>query len=583
MDRNRRKLQRALSRYVSNTLRHMVDVKDFCEMFYEWKNCREKEVEKIRDIKERADKIDPPSSKSSFMKNIKSKFQLNTDRKLAELEKELDEVLKETLKGLEKFNTFSNAVEKLAVTSLQVFTENQILFLPEEISFDEVQDLIKSAQEICPLLLEFKRDAAAFFVPTRHNVEVLLYQLEKHVNTSERIFENLSDSFRIDIFLKITHDIDIECDLSDNKMQKMTDQVKQLDKIRMDDDFRMMFLFQRSSYSKFVKKYNVELPEMLQFLDQIEQCAVQLDKMNKGAKISSVTGSSVGAVGAILSIVGFALIPVTFGVSLGLTIAGAAVGATSAVNSVVTTVVEAGVNHTKTQQANTAFQRFMFGVQRIQDCLEEAAKLPFAGVTQNSEDVLHMTGKIAANVRSIEKAGGFIVDAAAVANAGNAALQKGKALGTVCKMASTVPKIGKPAAKGSLAIAKGARAGFIAANALFLGMDILFITKDSMALAKGTETKVSKFLRARAALWRSEIEAWEKIHNSLCRSKLTAEENREMLEKPFYPSIHSSSSAYPGSGRGGSSFRRRPRLPSPQPLLPGPPGIPRRSQASRET
>lgn len=162
-------------------------------MFSEWKNCREQEVEKIRKIKKRADKIDPPSSKSSFMKRIKSKFQLNRDRKLAELEKELDEVLKETLEGLEKLKTFLDAVEKLAVTSLQVFTENQILFLPDEISFDEVQDLIKSAQQICPLLLEFKRDAATFFAPKRHNVEVLLYQLEKHIDTSERIFENLAD------------------------------------------------------------------------------------------------------------------------------------------------------------------------------------------------------------------------------------------------------------------------------------------------------------------------------------------------------------------------------------------------------
>uniref|UniRef100_A0A3P9P5U9 Uncharacterized protein n=1 Tax=Poecilia reticulata TaxID=8081 RepID=A0A3P9P5U9_POERE len=229
----------------------------------------------------------------------------------------------------------------------------------------------------------------------------------------------------------------------------------------MDDDFRMMFLFQRINYSIFVNKYNDELPEMLQFLDEIEQCAVQLDRMNKGAKISSVTGSSVAAVGGILSIVGLALIPVTAGVSMGLTIAGASLGATSAANSLVTTVVESRVNKKQTKQANTAFQRFMLGVQRIQDCLEEAAEIPYAEVTQSSEDVLYR--------------------------------EKGRAVGT------------------------SARAGLIALNALFLGMDIYFITTDGMALAKGTETTVSKFLRARAALWLSEIETWGKIHNSLCR------------------------------------------------------------------
>ncbi|XP_032442584.1 apolipoprotein L4-like [Xiphophorus hellerii] len=534
MSQERWKLQRALGQYVTDTLTYVLAVRDFCKMFSEWKNCREKEVEKIRDIKERADEIDPSFTKSEG-EETSSQNPVTTlkIKSVAELENLLDEVLKETLKGLEKLKTFLDAVEKLAVTSLQVFTENKILFLSDEISFDEVQDLIKSARQICHLLLEFKRDAAAFFVPKRHNVEVLLYQLEKHVNTSERIFGKLSDSLRIDIYLEITENIVVECDLSDDVMQKMTDQVKQLDKIRMDDDFRMMFLFQRINYSNFVKKYKDELPEMLQFLDEIEQCAVQLDSVNKGAKISSVTGSSLGAVGGILSIVGLALIPVTAGVSSGLIIAGAAVGATSAVNSVVATVVEGKVSHTQKQQANTAFQRFMIGVQRIQDCLEEAAKPPYAEVTQSSEDELHMAGNNATD--GIEKAGELIVNAAAAVNAGKVALQEGKALSTVSRMASDVPDIGQAAVKGSLAITKGARVGFIAVNALFLGVDIFFITTDSMALAKGTESKVSKFLRARAALWLSEIEAWGKICNSLSRSKRTTKEIREMLEKPFYP------------------------------------------------
>ncbi|TWW77393.1 hypothetical protein D4764_12G0007830 [Takifugu flavidus] len=42
----------------------------------------------------------------------------------------------------------------------------------------------------------------------------------------------------------------------------------------------------------------------------------------------------------------------------------------------------------------------------------------------------------------------------------------------------------------------------------------------------------------------------------------------------FHPSIHPSSTAYPGSGRGGSSLSgpKRPRLPSTQLLLPAHPG-----------
>ncbi|XP_047215477.1 apolipoprotein L4-like [Girardinichthys multiradiatus] len=543
------KLQRAFCQYVTDTLIYITVVKDFLEMFSEWEECRKTEVVKMNRIKKKADKIDPTFTKSegnraAFSKFMKSNFQMKAESKLAELENNLGEVLKETLEGLEKLNTFSDAVEKLAVTSLQVFTQNQMIFLPEGISFDDVQAVIRTARLICPLLLGFKRDAKAFFLPSLHNVEVLVYQLKKYINSTEKIVEDLAYSLNINICLQKIEEIAVKCDLSDEEIQNMADHVKQLDVIRMDEHFRMSVLFQKVHYSAFVNKYNDQLPQMLQFLDEIEQCAVQLDKMNKGAKISSVAGSSVGAVGGVLSIIGLALIPVTAGVSLGLIIAGASLGATSAVNSVVTTVTEFKVNSKQNKQANTAFQRFMDSVQSIQDCLEEATNIPY--VTQIDNDTVNVVPKIATKLCAVRNSIDTVVDASSalvsvlkakrvVASTGKAGLQEGKALCTISRVASDVPDIGQAALKGPLALSKGARGGLIALNALFIGMDIFFITKDSMALAKGTETKVSKFLRTRATLWHSEIEAWEKICNSLCHSNLTAKENSKILEKPLYP------------------------------------------------
>ncbi|MEQ2188088.1 hypothetical protein GOODEAATRI_011432 [Goodea atripinnis] len=184
-------------KYVTDTLTYITAVKDFREMFSEWKDCREIEVVKMISIKEMADKIDPTFTKSegkwaAFCKFMKSNFQMKAESKLAELENNLGEVLEETLEGLEKLKTFSDAVEKLAVTSLQVFTQNQMIFLPEGISFDDVQAVIRTARLICPLLLGFKRDAKAFFLPSLHNVEVLVYQLEKYINSTEKIVEDLA-------------------------------------------------------------------------------------------------------------------------------------------------------------------------------------------------------------------------------------------------------------------------------------------------------------------------------------------------------------------------------------------------------
>ena len=112
--------------------------------------------------------------------------------------------------------------------------------------------------------------------------------------------------------------------------------------LRMDPHFRMMFLFKDKSCQGFIQEFSGRITRMQKFLNDLEENAVQLDRMRKGSKISSVAGSSVGAVGGVLSIVGLALIPVTAGVSLGLTMAGLGMGITSGVNSIVTTATEVG-------------------------------------------------------------------------------------------------------------------------------------------------------------------------------------------------------------------------------------------------
>ncbi|KAI3359100.1 hypothetical protein L3Q82_002643 [Scortum barcoo] len=455
-----RSLQQVLCRYISDTFSHINTVRRFCERISKWTNARKRELTKIKD------KIN---------------------------EKDLSAVLKGTLGGLEELDYFLDAVEKLAVTSLHVFMEdNQVLKLPKEISLEHIQDVIIVARLVCPLLLEFKRDAKAFFLPKLQNVEVLSYQLDRYIQTTQEICKNF--------------------------------------KQRMNQNFRMVFLFQEASCSDFIREFSERQPRMLQFLKDLEETAVQLDRMNKGAKISSVAGSSVGAVGGVLSIVGLALIPVTAGVSLGLVIGGTALGVTSGVNSAVTTITEIGVNRKHKKKANEVFKSFMEDVESLQDCLEEVTSQTVTRIEASKVDVALVVGKVLGKVGGVGKGIDALVDAASavkllkneemIVGAGKVVAQEGKALGIVPRVASDIPGIGQAAVKGPLALSKSARAGFIAVNALFLGMDIFFICKDSISLAKGSKTKVSQFIRARAALWSSEMDSWKKIHDSLCEDNI---------------------------------------------------------------
>ncbi|XP_037647746.1 uncharacterized protein LOC119501451 [Sebastes umbrosus] len=529
MSAARKELQKALCCYTADTLIYIDTVREFCERSPEWMLGREKEFHMMVDIKDRADSIvlkighvtQSENKGKAFLKYMKSK--VTADSRRAKLEKELAAVLKDTLGGLQKLHSFLDAVENLAVTSLHVFMEeNLALHLPKGISLEQVQVVITAAREICPLLVEFKRDTSVFFLPKLQNVEVLSYQLDRYIQTTQTICEKLEKSSFSDFCLNMNDEtlVDLDVDLSEDDLQRMLHHINQLDEIRMNQSFRTVFLFQEGPCSSFISEFSERKPRMLQFLEDLEENAVQLDRMNKGAKISSVAGSSVGLAGGVLSIVGLALIPVTAGASLALTMTGVGLGITNRVTSLVTTATEVGVNRKHQKKASETFQSFMEDVQCLHYCLTRI----FTNIRCGIEKIVN-TASAAELLKTEELA----------LSAGTSTVQVGKTLRNVARVVADIPEIGQLAAKVPLAIAKLARAGPFVLSALSLGMDVVFICKDSISLAKGSETKFSQFIRALAAFWRSEIDSWQKIHDFLCNGQLTSKENKTFLEMPFYP------------------------------------------------
>ncbi|XP_041673430.1 uncharacterized protein LOC121529559 [Cheilinus undulatus] len=534
----RKELKKALWDYTADTLTDINTVRKFCGSVSKWMLGRESELVTLIDIKERADDIDlnfkhvtqSENKGEAFKKFVKSKKKVDSRRE--ELKKELSAVLKDTLVELENLHHFLDAVEKLAATSLHVFMEDRqvVLPLPEGVSLEDVQDVIVAARRICPLLLEFKRDEEAFFLPKLQNVEVLAYQLDRYIQTTQKICAMLKKRSVSHFTLKIPPYLSgsVDAGLSEDNTQRMLDHIDQLKEIRMNQNFRLVFLFDDEVCSVFLNEFSDRKPRLLQSLEELEEVAVKLDSMNKRAKISSVAGSSVGAVGGILSIVGLALSPVTAGVSLGLTMAGVGLGITSGVNGAVTTATEIGVNSSQQKKAGEVFQRIMKDMQSLQDYLEEAK------IETSHLDVAVGVGRVLCKAGAIAKGIDSLVYAA---SAFKVLGQEGKAVVTASRVASDVPDIGKAAAKGPLILSNATRAGLIGLNAVFLGMDVFFICKDGISLAKGSETELSKIIRARAELWRSEIDAWEKMHDSLNDGLLKSEKNKAILETPFYPEM----------------------------------------------
>ncbi|XP_055010900.1 uncharacterized protein LOC110174778 isoform X2 [Boleophthalmus pectinirostris] len=425
MTASRNKLKRFLRQYISDTFTDITTVTDFINKSSQWIEEREEESKKMR----RAEK-DPESGYRD--------------------EADLKEGLEPTLRGLKEMQIFLEAVKKLAVTSDHVFDQNLVQLLSEDTDLELVKKIISVCQLICPFLLSFKRDDAAFFSPKLENLEVMQVQLKQYITSIRHIYAFLRQESLTDLRLDMNSvDVDLS-GVSEGDIEQMFLHLKLLQEIRDDKHFRMVFLFQ-NKHRTFTRAFRQKKKVMLQFLEDVEACAVKLDEMTKGTRISNVVGSSVGLVGGILSIIGLTLISVTFGASMGLLGAGTALAVLSGLNAVTTLFAEKGVNHTQKKEAEKRFENFMEDMKFLQNCLDDVINQHIEHVPENPTQNARMAN-----------------DCASVLKGG------------------------------------------------------------------GAPNEDSKFLRARAALWKSEIDSMQQICDSLKEGQQQYEDKKQQLQRLFY-------------------------------------------------
>lgn len=541
----RKDLEETLGNYISDTFIYIYILMDFSSKVDKWSLQRDEEVAAMRDIHIRDENID---AKFEDIKKSKEKVKavkeyvkkgltsMTADSKRQELEKELGAVLKDTLEGLEKMQRFLEAVEKLAVTSLSVFPDSHRL--PNGMSPAAVRSVIFAARMAAPLLVHFKRDDAAFFFPSLNNVEVLAFQLDKYICISQQLCERIGKRLKNipyagDDFRKSKGDFSyIPMNKTAVSLQSMLNHLDQLVYIRRNQDIRLALLFREAALN-FIGLLSRRRDQMRQFLSELEKSADQLDRMKKGASVSSVAGSSVGVAGGALSIAGLALAPVTAGVSLILTMTGVGLGVASGVNSLATGITGMVINGKHGKQANAIFQSFIQDVQRILACMEQVASHTEPIVKPGKAEVVLGTGRVVAKVAGLGRSIDALVDGASALK-----VIGGKEVSSIQSLATDIPAdIGQVAKGTPLALSSSARSGFMALNSLFIGLDIFFICKDGTSLAKGSKSKVAQLIRSRAALWRSELDSWEKMHESLCRGIWRFRRSQTMLQQPFYPKV----------------------------------------------
>uniref|UniRef100_A0A672PX02 Si:ch73-233k15.2 n=1 Tax=Sinocyclocheilus grahami TaxID=75366 RepID=A0A672PX02_SINGR len=507
--RHRAQLEERLTEYVKDTLSYIETVRDFCDQEPTWTSERKAERDKLRGISENQQEKEEKKKKE-----------------------ELSAVLKDTLEGLKKLEPFLDAVEKLlAVTSSRVFNEQ--IFLLQGESPERVQSVIKDARRDAPLLIHFKRNAESFFQPLLQNVNILVFQLNILYICFSFKFEMKNDNNYTEILYRYKMgqpSVQLILNASENAMNQMLHHLDQLREIRMNQDTRLAFLFQENA-QKFIDVFGEHRSKMWQFLSHLEETADKLDSMKKGASISTVAGSSVGILGGALSLIGIVFALFTGGASLFVTAAGAGLGGISAVNSIVTGITETKVNQHQERNAQSYLKSYKDDMIKIEDCLKEAA---------NSEGPLvkpsAVTKTILTNIGEGLKESLNVVDAAAairVHKSENVTAAATKIAMRELDTASDVPQVAiQLSGTRQLATTVKVVKGISSVVNLFYSY---LIAEESKSLAKGSESEVSKLIRSRAALWKSELEAWEKMHKSLSIGIKTISESKHTLKKQFLP------------------------------------------------
>ena len=89
----------------------------------------------------------------------------------------------------------------------------------------------------------------------------------------------------------------------------------------------------------------------------IRTTAEKLVKHHRNVNISRITGSVVAIGGSGIAILGFALTPVTFGASLGLTIAGAGIAAAGGVTAAGASIADTVITKTGVKEAQEQIQK----------------------------------------------------------------------------------------------------------------------------------------------------------------------------------------------------------------------------------
>ncbi|XP_017650278.1 apolipoprotein L2-like [Nannospalax galili] len=252
---------------------------------------------------------------------------------------------------------------------------------------------------------------------------------------------------------------------------------------------------------RFLNDYPWVKMELEEQIRKLHALADKVDKVHRDCTISNVVANTTGAVSGVLTILGFALAPVTAGVSLMLSATGMGLGAAAALTSVFTSIVD---------------QTNMSSAETKAKCLVPTIKNTVKGVTK---PVILSTPKVVSKTRNcIQSLRGIVsnIRAMKLTKANPHLAVKANQLMTTGKIsAQSTKQVQKAFGGTALAMTRGARIMGAVTVGVSLLMDVVSLVKESKHLHRGAKAESAAELRWQAQYLEEKL--WEliQIHESL--------------------------------------------------------------------
>ncbi|XP_027728918.1 apolipoprotein L2-like [Vombatus ursinus] len=229
-----------------------------------------------------------------------------------------------------------------------------------------------------------------------------------------------------------------------------------------------------------VKMFLTDFPmTKLQLEEHIQDLyctADKIEKIHKDCTIAGVVAGSTGVVSGILTVIGFALVPVTAGGSLILSLTGMGLGAAATATGISASIID----NVSASQGRAKLDNVEG---RTGDILEALCK--------NVNGILPAVGRLSKIFKNI------------VPNFRAFSLVKAK------------PGLSKTFQGTLLAMTKGARIRGAALTGVFVLMDIVTIVQDSVHLSKGAKAPTAEELREKAQHLKEKLQALSEVYETL--------------------------------------------------------------------